>query len=258
MQLPPTKASGEAKRRNFLGGSHMSLRPSFRRVTVILSVIWFTLAAQKSAHAQVTVTLNYQGASNNSGGVFVYPYNFTINDSEVDTQLMCDDFVHEIDPPTTWQASALPVVDLVSTANLQYPNDSVQTYLEAAYLFGEEVNAYNDSNSDPNGYFNWAVWDLMTGVDESAVPLGANDAIVQGYLNAAEAEGPSLTPSDFPTTIIFTPIPPDPATEETPDSPQEFMGMTGPGVEVPEPCSFGILALGTTGLLARRKRSASR
>lgn len=251
----------------------MSRGLSHRAVVCIAGLASFALAsilAVSSARAQaMTVTMTYTGAEGNqSGNVFVYPYQFNLNGNSVTVDLMCDDFVHEISPPETWTANVLPVSALNSSnvAYLQFGsitsggayNATVQQYLEAAQLFTDEAAAYTDGNSDPHGLYNWATWDLMTGVDESADPpppatalSGSDESQVQSYLNTVETvpEGPDLTPSDFPNVYIFTPI-------DTPtQSPQEFLGMGNGSMVVPEPATLSVLGVAVFGLLGRRKRS---
>jgi len=199
----------------------------------------------------VTVEMNYTGPEgNNSGGVYVYPYNFTFGSSSESYPLMCDDFVHEIMAPQSWDASALYVsgLDSSNVLGLNFPGAGVTGYLEAAYLFEEEVNAFNPSNSDPEGLYNWAVWDLLRGSDVSGSHLSSSDeSTVQNYLDAAEAEGSSLTPSDFPDVIIYTPF------DMSPGGPQEFMGYGTPVTPLPEPSTIGLL-LGGSLMLLKRKR----
>jgi len=208
------------------------------------------LFAAMTARAAI-VEMNYTGPEgNNSGGVYVYPYNFTFGSSSETYPLMCDDFVHEIMAPQSWDASTLNVPSLNSSnvLGLNFPDAGVTGYLEAAYLFEEEVTAYDDSNSDPAGLYNWAVWDLLKGSDVSGAHLDSTDeATVQNYLDAAEAEGSSLTPSDFPDVVIYTPF------DMSPGGPQEFMGYNTPVTPLPEPSTLGLLVGGSL-LLVRRKR----
>jgi hypothetical protein len=211
------------------------------------------LSAGMTARAAM-VELDFIGIEgNNSGGVGVYPYNFNFNGGSQTYQLMCDDFTHEIMAPQNWAANVTPVSSLASAATLQFPSIGVEGYLELAYLFGEEVNAYNHGNSDPEGLYNWAAWDLTDPNDPSASDLDAGDnTTVQGYLAAAEVEGPSLTPSDFPNVVIYTPTP----SEMNPGGPQEFFGYSTPVVGVPEPATIGLLMGGSLFLLGRRRKAA--
>jgi hypothetical protein len=197
------------------------------------------------------VNMDYLGPyGNNSGGIYVYPYTFNINSSVTPIDLMCDDFNHEISAGATWTAETLNASDLnsITVTGLQYPAAGVTGYLEACDLFVQEVNAFNAGNSDPSGLYNWATWDLLTGVDHSASALDAgSEAQVQSYLSAAEAAGSSLSPSDFSNVIIYTP------TDMSSGGPQEFLGITGSPINVPEPGTIALVALGATGLLVRRR-----
>ena len=185
---------------------------------------------------------------NQSGGVYVYPYDFNINSSSENYQLMCDDFVHMIAPPESWLANTLNVTDLNATnvENLNFPSAGVTGYLEASYLFEEEVDAYNASNSDPEGLYNWAAWDVMTNSDVSGSNLSPGDeSTVQSYLTAAEDQ--SLTPSDFPNVVIYTP------TDMSQRGPQEFFGYGTPITPIPEPSTLGLLMGGSLLLLGRKR-----
>ena len=184
---------------------------------------------------------------NNSGGVYTYPYNFTLNGSG-SNPLMCTTFNRGITNGESWTANTLGVSNLNATTvqGLEFPSAGVVGYLEASYLFVEEVSAYNNSNADSEGLYNWAVWDLFIGTDPSASRLSANDeAAVQSYLTAAETLGNngSLTPSQFSNLIIYTP------TDISPTGPQEFMGYGTPVLPIPEPGTVTLVGWGLAGLL---------
>ena len=219
--------------------------PIVGAAVVTLGILFRTTIA-----GAAVVTMDFTAAEgNNSGGFDTYPYDFTID--SVPGQLMCDDFAHEISPGDIWTARTLNIANLNSTnvAYLQYPSVGVTGYLEASYLFEEEVDAYTASNSDPEGLYNWAVWDLLSGSDVSGSYLNAGDeAQVQSYLSAAESAGSSLSASDFSEVIVYTP------TDMSTDGPQEFFGYGTENAPVPEPCSLAVLGLGAVGLLTRRQR----
>jgi hypothetical protein len=242
----------------------MSQRISHRgSIASIVGFVSLLLLSVGTTAKAAMVELDFAGAAgNNSGGVYVYPYNFNFNGTTTPTvQLMCDDFNHEIMAPQDWEANAISVGDLnnANVENLQFPGIGVEGYLEVAYLFEEEVSA-NATNSDPLGLYNWAAWDLT---DSPNDPSGSHldpsnsdptdEATVQGYLAAAEAAGPGLTPSQFSNVIIYTPTP----SEMTPGGPQEFLGTGTPVGGVPEPTTFALLGIGAMGLLGRRRRSAA-
>ena len=62
------------------------------------------------AHADnVTLTLENVGPGNNSGGVYTYPYNFSIDGNGSYVSLMCFDYNNEIYAGETWTATVVPI-----------------------------------------------------------------------------------------------------------------------------------------------------
>ena len=155
-----------------------------------------------------TVSMGFIGAEGNkSGGVYTFPYDFTINGGGP-YQLMCSSFNQHIVNGDQWTATTLNVANLDTNTvlTLESPAAGVTGYLEASFLFEEGVTAFNNSNSDPEGLYNWAVWDLLTGQHVSGAALSAGDETqVQAYLAAAVAAGPGLTPAQFSDVVIYTP-----------------------------------------------------
>ncbi len=215
-----------------------------RKTKVVSILSAFAVLVTGMTASAALVTMNFTGTEgNNSGGTYTYPYYFTIN--SVNYLLMCDDYNHMTSPPETWTANTLDVTDLngSNVLNLNFPGAGVTGYLEASYLFEEEVDAYDASNSDSDGLYNWAVWDLLTNSDISGAHLDSGqETQVQIYLDDAEALGGTLTPSDFPDMVIYTP------TDMSGGGPQEFFGY------VPEPSTVALLGIGTVGLLGRRRK----
>jgi hypothetical protein len=204
-----------------------------------------------------TVAMGFIGPEgNNSGGVFTFPYNFTVNGSG-NYQLMCTTYTREITDGEQWASSTLDVSALNSSTvlGLEFPSAGVTGYLEASYLFVEEVNAYNSGNADPDGLYNWTVWDLLAGTDPSGSNLSSSDETkVQGYLSAAEAlgNGGGLTPSEFSNVVIYTPV------DTGSGGPQEFMGYGTPVILVPEPATLALVAFSVLGLGGVLRRKSSR
>jgi hypothetical protein len=219
---------------------------------LISSLLTFgALFAAMSASAG-TIAMGFTGAEGNqSGGVYTFPYDFTLN-GVGNFQLMCSSFNQHIVAGDQWTATTLNVANLDTTTvlGLESPAAGVLGYLEASYLFVQGVNALNASNSDPKGLYNWAVWDLLTGQDVSGAALGAGDeAQVQTYLAAAVAAGGGLTPAQFSDVVIYTPI------DMSASGPQEFFGFDTPFETVPEPGALALVGFGVLGMagVLRRK-----
>jgi PEP-CTERM motif-containing protein len=216
-----------------------------------------TMCGAMIAGAQ-TVTMGFIGAEGNqSGGVYTFPYNFTI-DGVGTYQLMCSSYNQHITNGESWVATTLSMasLDTNTVLTLEAPSAGVQGYLEAAYLFEEESSAFATS-SDNEGLYNWAVWDLLTGTDASqtgpGTPLSVSDeAQVQSYIADAQAAGPGLTPSQFADVVIYTPI------DMSETGPQEFFGLDTPVETVPEPGTLTLVGFGVLGMVgvgkARRKK----
>jgi hypothetical protein len=198
-----------------------------------------------------TVTMNFISPDgNSSGGVYVFPYYFTINSGTHTNMLMCDTFTRDITDGESWGATMLSVASLTvgNVGTLEFGSSGVTTYLEACYLYQQELSAFNNSNSDPQGLYNWAVWDLFTGTDPSLAALNspADETTISNYLSAAVALGNagSLNPSQFPGMYIITP------TNTDVGGPQEFFGVCS----IPEPSALALAALSLGGLVLIRKR----
>jgi hypothetical protein len=223
---------------------------NMKKFTFLMATTLVLAGMSLTANAQ-TDTMGFISAQgNNSGNVDVYPYNFTISGSAVSYPLMCDSFNNRISNGENWTATTLNVANLNAgnATGLEVPSAGVAGYLEASYLFVEEVTAYTDGNSDPEGLYNWAVWDLFTGTDPSGSRLSSSDeTTVQGYLSAAVALGSEnqLTLAQFSNVVIYTP------TDTSGGGPQEFFGYFTP---VPEPSTTGLVVVGLLGALTIRRR----
>ncbi len=197
----------------------------------------------------------------NLGGVYTYPYNFTVNGAPM--QLMCDTFDNEIFNNETWTANENTISGAATSGLFNSVTNAGLKYDAAGIIFASMlgVNGVTLPGFTNNQDANWAVWALFSttalqdinGSASSPFGLGGDSAALTIYTNAlaAAAGAPS---SDFNGITIYTPV----AGTQVPTTdglPQEFLGYT----PVPEPSELsllGVLALFTVTGFAFRKRFA--
>ena len=192
------------------------------------------------AFADNTYNLYYDGPEGqHSYGIYVYPYYVQINGGP-QVNMLCDAANRDISPGDSYPVSMMTFAD-VNAGNVQsllWGNQGLAQYVTGAYLYEEEVQAFANNNSDPKGYYNWAVWYLFDPVDTSGY-LDANGiSIVQGLIADAQAATAGKLPTDFAwasSVFIYTP---------TGGNGQEFYGAP----TVPEPGTLMMFASGLIGL----------
>jgi hypothetical protein len=223
-----------------------------------LVLVIFLLAAASVASAD---TLTITGVGGNSlGGVYVAPYNFTVNGSS--TTLICDDYWDEVNPPQTWNAAASTFTTL---ANVYFSGGTgltstlspvsltkLQAYEAVAWLAQQIfILDKNSANNLQVAELNWAIWEIF---DPSFLPNSSYynnlNSTQKGQINNLVAQATSNYASgNYSNMVIYTP------TGEsngylTPGAPQEFFG------EVPEPGVLLLVAIGLCSLVAFRRRIA--
>jgi len=206
----------------------------------------FVLSLGAPAHAGTsTVTLvNGGSVTSNNGGVYVGPYNLTVNGQAVTAP--CDDYYDEIVAGESWQASVLPFTSAgVSSALFGSDSNADRLYLEAAYLTSlfskDPTSDYND--------IQYAIWGLF---DPNALSSSNYDAGAAAFRNTAN--NASLSFGQFQGWEILTPVN---GSQSQGGQPQEFL-VAGTVSSTPEPASLLLLGTGLLGggLLKRRQNRA--
>jgi hypothetical protein len=234
------------------------------RHTRLFTVILFLLAALTLSGSAFADSMSFIGPSgNNSGGVYTYPYSFSINGGPA-TPLLCDAFDNSISPPETWTANE----NSIPGGTGLFGSTSSANYAAAGLIFDAILNvnggALNGtvSNSDDA---NWAIWAIFSSnaladinPGNASSPFGnTGDSNALSIYNAALGAAGSATPSNFSGIVIYTPVPGSQSGRH--GTPQEFLGYSIPdgSTPVPEPSEvslLGILALcGLTGFAFRKQ-----
>lgn len=216
----------------------------------------------------VDLTLD-NGGPYSMDGIYVGPYNATVNNQP--SQIICDDFAHEVTAGESWVAKVTLVSSLNSSdvGGLTWGNAGnsgiglggqtgsvLQGYVAMAYLASEMLPlSGNPNNATQVGYLAYAIWAIF---DASAVESWLNNptvwqkvqALAESALNGAVAG--TYTASQFAGWEILTPI----AGSNGP--PQEFF------IYVPEGGSTlvylllaGFCCFGTMFFRSRRRGTAS-
>jgi hypothetical protein len=204
----------------------------FRLSVLLLSLV---VAFSGSALAD-TVSMNFLGpAGNNSGGVYTYPYLFSINNGST-VSLICDTYDNEVVSGETWQATETSLLAGSQLGGGGLFAGQTANYKAAGLIFEGIISGAINANVG-----NWAIWGLFSANPQSnSFFQSSGAASLEAQYLALAAQDPD---SMFAGLVLYTPIA---GTQSWKGSlPQEYIGF----VNVPEPAQMTLILLLAVGSL---------
>ena len=190
----------------------------------------------------VTLQLVNTAPNNVAGGVYVYPYNFSINGSASLTALLCDDYNDEVQLGESWTAKVNTLAAAAAGAGYF---GATTNYYQAGWLFEQLVN--NAANASPDS-INWAIWKIMSpSITVPSTVLGdvSTAGSVAWWLNQIPN---NIDPNSLANIVVYTWDGHATIVNGLGGPPQEYFG-----IRVPEPGSLILMLTGCGALLLRRK-----
>lgn len=192
---------------------------------------------------QVNLKLESLGGQQ-SGTDYVYPYNFSVNNSTILTPLMCISFTKDIVVGESWTATVEPI-------------SGNATYVEAAYLY-TLANAHGASTTTI-AEAQWANWELFDPNDPNllnSVPDGDQRDISTLLSQAALFAKNNVNTNIYSNLDIYIPVN---GSQSTGGIPQSLIGYSLL-LATPEPGTLILMGsglLGVAGFLYLKRHSAS-
>lgn len=212
-----------------------------RSAGIFLFILAIFLMCAGAAFANSTVNMQLVSVGgNNAGGVYTYPYNFSINGG-APIPLICDTYDNEVTMGETWKAQ---VVGLQSGDGLF--GDQLIDYRAAALIFNSILNGTVNVNVG-----NFAIWGLFSSNAQGSSYFQSSGAgaLEQQYL-AWAGSAPNGVFRDF---VLYVPVA---GTQSANGTPQEYIAHVARVPEtVPEPGSMVLFGTGMISLagVVRRK-----
>lgn len=213
----------------------------------LLLMLFVSLSAAVQADT-VTLKLVNTFPNNTAGGVYVYPYNFSINGSTTLTALLCDDFNHEVQLGESWHANVNTLANAAAGAG-QFVG-AATNYYQAGWLFEQLVN--NAPYASPES-INWAIWSIMSpnAVPTSAMGSASTSGSAAWWIQQASTT--TIDPSALSNIVVYTWDGNTNTIVNGPGGPpQEYFGT------VPEPASIILMLTGCSAIFLRRRKHAGR
>lgn len=211
-----------------------------RKLALFMLIGALLLAAPLASAETVQLTLvsvgpGSAGGPNSGGGVYVYPYYFSVNGSNTLTPMICDDYNHEVTVGESWTAKVSRFSDLSQTAFKDQGK-----YMQAAWLVDQLGKVPTQAQAVA---INFAIWSLFS---SNVQPPAGYAAAIQTWLTTAAASIGDVPQGYWDQFVIYTPT----NWASNCGMPQEFIA------KVPEPGVLAMLMLGLIPLLSFRRRLA--